>query len=72
MSEGNFNEPPREAMLALHSEYSEFLDKLFAGVAVIDVPLKGSRFQKMFHARLAEAQQAAKKWAMLRVARQRF
>ena len=69
MSTGNFDLPPREARFALNPAYSRFLDKVFAGVAVIDIPLKSARFQKMFHARLDEARDAAKEWAMVRAAR---
>lgn len=69
MSTGNFDLPPRKARIALHSEYSVFLDKLFAAVVVIDIPLKSARFQKIFHARLDEAREAAKEWAMVRAAR---
>ncbi len=69
MSTGNFDLPPRGARFTLHPEYSEFLDKLFAAVVVIDIPLKSARFQKMFYARLDEARDAAKEWAMVRAAR---
>ncbi len=69
MSTGSFDLPPRESRSALNWAYSEFLDKLFADVAVIDIPLKSARFQKMFYARLDAAREAAKKWATVRAAR---
>ena len=69
MSTGNFDLPPRGARSALHLAYSEFLDKLFAGVAVIDIPLKSARFQNMFYTRLDEAREAAKEWATVRATR---